>query len=186
VTQTFTVPAGVSLIHVELWGAGGGGASGSAFGGGGGGGGGGYFRAVVRVVDGESFAVLTGSQGAGGVYNGTCGFGSGQSGRQGGPTIMQSYYGGLIAAHGGAGGAADGVGGGGGWWTNDLSTVANSLGRPGHWGGNGGALGVYPGGGRTPNGSVDKPYGDTGGHGGYSYSCQPGQPGNHGYAVISW
>lgn len=80
---TFTVPAGVTHLLVEMWGAGGGGgggssglstglpaplsASGCAGVGGGGGGAGGYTRAVVSVTPGATYTVTVGSGGQGGV-----------------------------------------------------------------------------------------------------------------------
>jgi hypothetical protein len=69
----FAVPAGITHILVELWGAGGGG-SGSCGspngallpGGGAGGGGGGYTRAVLPVTPGATYDVIIGSGGKGG------------------------------------------------------------------------------------------------------------------------
>jgi phage-related tail fiber protein len=69
---TFTVPAGVTHLLVELWGGGGGG-GGATFGlpvsppclglGGGGGGAGGYTRAVVPVTPGAQYTITVGAAG---------------------------------------------------------------------------------------------------------------------------
>lgn len=98
---SFTVPAGVTSVLVELWG--GGGAAGLGFGTapGGGGGGGGYVRTVVAVTPGDSVPVTVG---AGGVAQ--CGF----SGSSGGDTA----FGNLAMAGGGGGGTDFGLGGAGG------------------------------------------------------------------------
>lgn len=57
---TWTVPAGITKILVEVWGAGGGGSSY------GGGGGGGYVRAIFTVTPGNSVSVIVGIGGNGG------------------------------------------------------------------------------------------------------------------------
>lgn len=74
-STTWRVPAGVTHIIVELWGAGGGGAAGtssvvggaqSAGGGGGGGGSGAYVRASLAVSPGETYTIKVGAAGAAG------------------------------------------------------------------------------------------------------------------------
>jgi hypothetical protein len=67
--DTFTVPAGVTRVNVEVWGAGGGGGyAGCNLGGGGGGGGGsgGYTKIVLDVSPGQTFSVVIGMGGTGG------------------------------------------------------------------------------------------------------------------------
>ena len=71
-TYTFTVPAGVTAVLVEAWGAGGGGGWPPinnlqfAFNGGGGGGGA-YVRAVIPVSPGDTYNIVVGEGGLGGV-----------------------------------------------------------------------------------------------------------------------
>lgn len=62
---SWTVPAGVTEVMVEIWGAGGGGSS-SADGTGGGGGSGAYSSAVIDVTNVSSLSIYVGSGGAGG------------------------------------------------------------------------------------------------------------------------
>jgi hypothetical protein len=64
---TFTVPAGVTSVTVECWGAGGGGGrSTSTNTGRGGGGGGAYARSIVTVTPGASYNLFIGQGGTGG------------------------------------------------------------------------------------------------------------------------
>ena len=102
---TWTVPANVTSIMVEVWGAGGGGGSAGcspcssypAGGFGGGGGAGGYGRELLAVTPGTSFTITVGAGGLGiSVY--TCG----QSGGAGSTTS----FGSLVSATGGQGGGA--------------------------------------------------------------------------------
>lgn len=59
--KTFTVPAGVTSITVECWGAGGSGGTRSSDGAGGGGGGGAYSLQVISVVPGTSYSYTVGA-----------------------------------------------------------------------------------------------------------------------------
>lgn len=70
-THSWTAPAGVSHVVVELWGAGGGGGcdGGPGGGGGGGGGAGGYIRAVVPVTPGDTYEVVLGGAESGSSCN---------------------------------------------------------------------------------------------------------------------
>jgi hypothetical protein len=98
----FVVPAGITTISVQLWGAGGGGKSGA----GGGGGGGEYSGDVdLVVVPGETLTIDVGAGGAGGVAgaNGTAGASS---------RILRGALV-LIEAHGGGPGASTGEDNGG-------------------------------------------------------------------------
>jgi hypothetical protein len=64
---SWTVPAGVTKIMVEIWGGGGGGSKGA------GGGGGGYLMAILNVTPGESIPYTIGGGGTGGNEAGTTG-----------------------------------------------------------------------------------------------------------------
>ena len=66
-TYSWTVPAGVSRVMVEVWGGGGGGGctaySNGISSGGGGGGSGGYSRSVINVVSGQTYNIVVGTGG---------------------------------------------------------------------------------------------------------------------------
>jgi hypothetical protein len=106
---TWTVPAGVTLVTVQVWGAGGGGGGGSTAGapggnkdGGGGGGGGGYSTSVdIAVVPGTNIPYSVGAAGAGGT--------AGNDGSDGGNSSILG-----VSANGGKGGEAYANGRGGG------------------------------------------------------------------------
>ena len=74
-TSTFTVPAGVTSINIEAWGAGGagGGATGTNSAGGGGAGGGFARRNNFNVTPGATYTVTVGAGGIGSRNNGTAG-----------------------------------------------------------------------------------------------------------------
>jgi hypothetical protein len=132
----FVVPAGVTSITVQVWGAGGGGGGASGFGqaGSGGGGGGGFAERTIAVTPGTFYPITVGAGGAGGAagVTGTAGGSSSFStlavatgGAGGIRSIASGSYGaggaggagtvGTILRNGGAGGnAAAGFGGGGG------------------------------------------------------------------------
>jgi hypothetical protein len=138
---TFTVPAGVTNITVEVWGAGGGGGgrSGSNNTTARGGGGGAYARSVLQVSPGDSFAIEIGQGGTGGV--GT------NNGQAGGASSFGAEP--LVSAAGGAAGTSStsGAGGAGG-------AIAASIGQVVYRGGNansggGGAAGTSGNGGDT-------------------------------------
>ncbi len=99
-TASFIVPAGVSNVTVEAWGAGGGGGKAVAGdnNGGGGGGGGGYARGSYAVTAGTTQAVTVGIGGAAATAGGASWFGTVDT---------------LFAAGGGAGGIGAAVGAGG-------------------------------------------------------------------------
>jgi len=114
---TFTVPAGVTHVLVELWGAGGGGGGGSnslnfgpgaeyiAGSGGDGGGSGGYVRALVTVTPGATYDVVVGAGGAGGVPTG-CGLAPcGTTGASGAASEFRLAGAVLSSAPGGGGGS---------------------------------------------------------------------------------
>ena len=102
---TYTVPAGVTIVTVECWGAGGaGGGNNSINGTGGGGGGGAYTKATnVAVVPNSTYAITVGAGGVPGVNSGN-------------GNISSAVLGSTISANAGAGGSfsANGIGGSGG------------------------------------------------------------------------
>ena len=190
---TWTAPAGVTRVMLEVWGAGGAGGPGSpgAEGGGGGGGAGAYQRAVLAVVPGTTYDLVVGDGG----QPDPSGGGDGRD------TQLRDATTGtvLLSVRPGQGGrparpdGVPGVGGGGG-----RADVALGVGRDGNAGapgeacrpaplspstclspGRGGASGV------AARGSVDPPpragAGGTGGDAG-----RPGLPGGPGYVILLW
>jgi hypothetical protein len=118
--SSFQVPAGVTSLLVEVWGAGGGGgggcsgynstnaASSFAGGGGGGGGSGAYARSVIPVVPGTTLTIRVGAGGGGGSGGQQQGYGlvqPGTSGQPGGATSVLSGTTVLVTAAGGLPGA---------------------------------------------------------------------------------
>ena len=179
-TGTFTVPAGVAKVYVELYGAGGGGGSGNYGASGSGGGAGGVVTGFLTVSPGQNISVTTGSGGsawaAGGqssltyASNTIYAYGGGAGG----------YYQGGAGGSGSAGGLSgfvvqNGGGGSGGVGSYSASAAggsggSNTRGGGGYGGGNG-----YTGG----TGGV---FGGGGGAGGTGGSA--GGPGGSGGAVI--
>jgi hypothetical protein len=102
-TTNWTVPAGVSTVTVEIWGAGGGGsgAAGADSNYGAGGGGGGYVKKVCTVTPASVVAVAIGAGGVGGAGGGL-GYGYSGAGGTGG----NSCFGSCGCAAGGLGGSA--------------------------------------------------------------------------------
>lgn len=179
---TFTVPAGVTRIMVEVWGAGGGGGSSTSWSAAGGGAGG-YGKDIFTVVPGTNYNV---NIGAAGVANG-----GNLAGSDGG----NSNLGGLISATGGNGGsggvgATGGAGGAstaainvsgvtGGVGYNGISAHGGHGGGAGGGGGSGGAggaTGADAGNGRAPGG---------GGGGGASGGSVAGN-GGKGRVIVWW
>lgn len=128
--HTYTVPAGVSRINVQvLGGGGGGGGQNGANSGGGGGGGGGYATAIVPVTPGQMITVTVGSGGTGGSNvptNGTVG-----------TVSLFPKVGTILTANGGAGGIAAngnntfGTGGSGGTGVGGTTNTPGVNGAPG-------------------------------------------------------
>ena len=110
---TFTVPAGVTSITVECWGAGGGGSTRSTTGAGGGGGGGAYASSVIAVTAGTAYTVTVGSGGAANTAGGSSSFDA------------------LVISSGGGGGTNNSTTAGSG------GTAASSTGTITYSGGNG-------------------------------------------------
>jgi hypothetical protein len=187
-TSPWTVPAGVTSIKVEVWGAGGGGGA-AWYGYGGGGGGGAYNVATFTVTPGHTFNITIGTGGSAGSFSdggtggattvsGVDGTVSADGGGGGGFGAFYSNGGNGLAgssatgAHnGGAGGTANGngAGGGGGAGNNangtDGSNTSNGSGGAGnpnlapYIGGDGGAA-------RTTNGTGNNAGTGPGGGGG--------------------
>ena len=182
---TFTVPAGVTRLLVEMWGAGGGGAGGSEVFTGAGGGGGGYTRAIIAVSPVATYNIVVGAgggEGAGGFY--CC---TDVSGTNGGPSQVIDSSSNVLASAGGGGGGGlcdvcVGAGGGGG-------TGANAIGRNGSIGGPGSPGYAGGVGGGAPSGSISTNSGIGGWGGTKGGSGQPGQNGangTNGYVLITW
>ena len=126
---TWTVPADVTEITVEAWGAGGagGGSTSNDAGGGSGGGGGGYCINVFTVTPGQTINYTVGAGGTGSNGNGT----------SGDTTLILS----LQANGGGGGGANMGTIGSGGTASGGTTNITGGRGLKGkgNTGGNGGA-----------------------------------------------
>jgi len=127
---TFIVPASITSIKVECWGAGGGGGTRTNTGRGGGGGGGAYASSVLTVIPGNSYAFVVGTGGA-----------ANTSGSNSTFNIT------IVKAAGGSGGANNSTTQGAG------GTVLNSTGTIEYPGGNGGIGGAISGGGGGGAGS---------------------------------
>jgi hypothetical protein len=164
--DTWTAPAGVTSVTVELWGSGGGGEAGSMGShSGGAGGGGAYSKSVVAVTPGNNYSIDIGTAG-------TAGTGSGGNGGNGGDTTFATS---VVVADGGRGGGitGSGVGGAGGQASASTGQVKRS-------GGSGGDAPDLSGGG--PSGYVPGP-GGGGGGGGSARSTSNGQGGADGTAT---
>jgi len=166
---TFTVPAGVSAILVELWGGGGGGNNScgvSALGGGGGG----YTRAVIAVTAGATYNVIIGAGGSAGDCPNTLA-------QSGGATQVTDGLSNVLASAGGGGGgnSLPGPGGAGG-------SGMNVIGREGSPGTTNTLIGGAP-----PAGSIQLPNSTIGfGGAGTPFVGSLGLPGNPGYALITF
>ena len=172
---SFTVPANVTKLSVDMCGAGGGGGGGSDYGSGGGGSGGWYTNEVVNVTPGQ---VLSYSIGSGGTGSST--------GAAGGNTTFGS-----LTCTGGAGGSRgswgnsgtpNGVDGQNGSLYTGAGGVAGQGGTSPHGSGGKGGIGGGPGS-TGPAGSAGSGYGSGGGGG-----CNNANGGNGtgGYIKIRW
>jgi hypothetical protein len=106
-TQSFTIPAGVTKIAVEIWGAGGGGSQS------GGGGAGGYALGIFEVAAGGNASIIVGASGAG-----ATGTGSASNGGESRFTYNSS----VLGVNGGDGASANFIGSGG-----SLSTYSSNI-----------------------------------------------------------
>lgn len=187
---SFTVPAGVYELEVEVWAGGGAGGTCSiaSNGGGGGGGGGGYARKRIAVTPGNVIPVTVGLGGTGG------GAGNVQSGSGG-----SSSFGAHCSASGGQGGygpqhptnpAFGGNGGGGtGGDINSSGGYASGggTGASNTFGGDGGSAsfgGAAGGGTQGLSAGGARPGGGGGGAG--SATTNVGASGAAGYVLVRW
>jgi uncharacterized membrane protein YuzA (DUF378 family) len=166
-TSTFTVPAGVTSLNVECWGAGGagGGTAGNATAAGGGGGGGGYSMNTVGVVSGSSINYTIGAGAIGTTANGGNGGstsfstvsangglggfrGNSNAGAGGAGGIGATYNGGngangILSNRGGGGGGSAGSASNGNSATNGTGAAAVTNGAAGGNGGVGSILNLF-------------------------------------------
>lgn len=198
--HTFNVPAGVTSITVECWGAGGGGGDnypGTT--GGGGGGGGGYSRSVLVVVPLDSHSVSVGDRGDSGVAGGDTTFGTGPLVRaKGGQSSSDDSTGiGGSAASGigdvtfsGGDGPANGGGSGGAGGGSSAGTAANGANGTAESGATGGAGGTAPAGGGNGgaggNNGATGTNGSTPGGGGGGGGNTDGGLGGLGLCTVTW
>jgi len=163
-SNSFTVPAGITRVLVEVWGGGGGGGASGGFPtqNGSGGGAGGYSRSVLNVTPGATYSVFIGAGGNGGdpAQNG----GSSSLRDLGGTTLLLS--------NGGTGGSRGGSGSPGG--TGDPNAMVTRTGAPGAASAAGGGAG-----GPATIGSI-QPIGAGGGRGSVP------ERGGNGYVLITW
>jgi hypothetical protein len=199
---TWRVPAGVTHIIVELWGAGGGGGAGTsavvsgvpgAGGGGGGGGSGSYMRASLAVTAGETYTISVGAAGTGGRGDAA----GPQRGGDGGDTLLLRDGVELLVAKGGRGGGAPrrshtrgGAEGAGGITEPRSSRLvrSGSAGGRGHDGGLPESYSTSGGAGGTAVLGTVNPPGSFGGAGGAGVDEGPadGKPGGTGSVLITW
>jgi hypothetical protein len=107
-TTSWSVPAGVTSITIQTWGAGGGGGTNNGSGSGGNGGGGGYAKGVVTVTPGDSISIAVGSGGAKAAGNLSGGKGGGYT------AVTNTTTATLLMKAGGGGGGGGGRGSGNG------------------------------------------------------------------------
>lgn len=193
---TWTVPAGVTSIMVECWGAGGGG--GGALNtqtacSGGGGGAGGYGKGIYTVVPGTVYTITIGLGGAGCPHSSVA-VGGVHVGSTGGTTS----FGALLSCLGGFGGAdvyaGSGGGSGGSPFGHTVIGYSGQAGATGTYmlgmtttyqeGGNGGGMSGSKGAANTVIGGGKGSGGSGGGnnHGLFGN----GSPGGHGMVVVYW
>lgn len=180
VSGNFTVPAGVTLLDVELWGGGGGGGgSGSGGGTAGGGGAGGYARGIFAVTPGQVIACTIGAGGNGG--------GAGGAGSGGGSTS----FGALMSATGGGGGQPNpsgnaGSGGTGTGGTINITSSSGSTGAASNVQGGAGATASFGGGGGGGAQGAAGAGAVPGGGGGGGGSSSPGGAGARGQIHVRY
>lgn len=188
---TWTVPAGVTAIQVEAWGASGGGGGSSAvwsvattpFYAGGGGASGEYIKVVtIPVTPAETLEIVIGAPGAAGDGTGA----DLSAGGDGGPSIIRRSSTDLVSAHGGGGGGKgsvygyNGVGGTGGSGGSASAGSVNTQ-TAGNNGASSAAASYPPPAGGAGGAGVSG--GTAGGAGG---SNSDGQAGGRGKLKITW
>ncbi len=198
---TFTVPAGITRIMVELWGAGGGGGGGggstssSTMGGSGGGAGaGGYVKDILSVTPGASITVTIGIGGAGGQggqwfnlnHDGLPGANGGNTSF--GTTTVGSGNGGNPGTQGTGSGNGNGGSGGAGGNAPGLLGITGQFGFDANYSGFGGSspnggFGGNPGGNKTPGGGGS---GGIGQSGGINSNGHDGTSGGDGRIIVWW
>lgn len=177
---TFLVPAGVSRLSIELYGAGGGGTV-LRCNNGGGGGGGAYTSTILTVQAGQTLSITVGIGGSAGT--------SSMSGGNGGDTeVLDASSTMLAVAHGGSGGLPDtqpcsppptnGAAGG----ASDSNAMISHSGpsAPGFSPQNSGATGYLV------TGFAFQTNGQFGGGGAGAIFSPPAHPGQGGYALLTW
>lgn len=119
--STWTVPAGVTEIMIEFWGAGGGGGLG------GGGGGAGYLKTILQVTSGETFTIDLGDGGDGVANGASIDADSGET------STITSSTGLILTAIGGAGATLTNSGNGGIVVSSQLLAIERNIqGERGH------------------------------------------------------
>jgi RHS repeat-associated protein len=175
-SNTWTAPAGITSVTVDIWGGGGGGSGGGSAQVGGGAGA--YVLTKVPVTPGHIYTVTVGTGGGGGIGNGAVGAG-GAGYANGGSGSSDT------AGRGGGGGGSsaftnDGtivIAAGGGGAGYNLCTGAS--GSSGGAGGNGNVAGTnFAGGGGAASTTGANASGHTGGAGGTGATTQTGTNGN--------
>jgi len=199
-TSTFTVPTGITLLQVEVWGGGGKGGTRTSNGSGGGGGGGAYSRSFLSVTPGNTYNISVGAgsttTAAGGdsyfIDNATLlakGGNSVANNTASGATGGASANGiGDYKTSGGNGANGAGYGGGGGssaGTSSNGNTATNATGATAPTGGGAGGNGRS---GSQGNGSAGTAPGGGGG-GGYKTgggTTRYGGNGSDGQLIVSW
>jgi len=186
-TATFTVPANVTAIEVEVWGAGAGSSAGVGGYASAGGGGGGYAkRLITGLTPGATITATVGAGGTGGTLaalptaGGTSSFGAYVSATGGVINVSTTLFDGSARSGGGQGVGGDLTCGGG--WSEAPYLMVNTSGQTGGNGG-AGALGGAGGGGNVASGSAGSWPGGGGGGSGVNYD---GLPGADGAIIVRW
>jgi hypothetical protein len=172
---TWTKPAGVSTVYVQVWGGGGGGQNGANNQGGGGGGGGGYSAGLVDVTG--DVTVTVGNGGTAGVAGGLSRFAgattiTGNGGGTGNGGTGGTGTGGTINLSGATGAPGEGNDGGGG---------GGGGGSPFGGAGGGGGAGANAANPSTAGGAGTRP---GGGGGGGSENAGAGGTGGAGLVIV--
>jgi len=199
---TFVVPAGVTEVTVECWGAGGSGGTRTNNGVGGGGGGGAYARSVLTVTPGSyTVTVGTGSSGTspgGDSWFGTAATVMAKGGQSAADNSTSAATGGLASAsignqvtrNGGSGAAGSGsVSGGGGSSAGPNAAGAAGSGSNGGTapaGGGDGGDGLTSGASQNNGGNASSPGGGGGGAKRTSFGTRTGGTGGNGQVIISY
>lgn len=202
-SSSYTIPAGVTAIKVECWGAGGGGGSRTTSGRAGGGGGGAYASSIIAVIPSTVCTITVGNGGTAGNAGGASTFvmnsttyvqaagGNGvttnsTAGASGGLTTSSI---GNIKFNGGSGGTASTSysGSGGGGAGNSTIGGSGSASATGGAGGTGNPGTGTGGAGRASNGAgyAGTTYGGGGGGAYRTSGTQTGGSGANGYVIIT-